>query len=53
MHHESRRGSRQMFISFFNVFATVYINNIVLIFNELERHPEISTEQSHFFSTKG
>ena len=53
MHHESRTSSRQVFITFLNVLFRVCINNVVLIYNELESHPEISFKQLHFFQERG
>ena len=52
MHYESRKNSRKVFMSFLNVFIRVYINNIVLIFNELQRNPDVSFEQCYFFRQK-
>ena len=53
MNYESRKNSRQVITSFLNVFIRVYINNAVLILNELQRNPEVSFEQCYFFQQKG
>ena len=36
-----------------NVLVRVSINNVMLIYNELESHPEISSKQLEFFQVKG
>ena len=53
MHHESRNSSCQVFISFLKVFVRIYLNKVVLIFNELESHPEISYKKLYCFRSKG
>ena len=53
MHHESRKSSRQVFISFLKVFVGIYLNNVVLIFNELESHPENLYKKLYCFRNKG
>ena len=53
MHFLSLKDSRQVFKSFLDIFVRVYINSVVLIYNELEMNPEVSFEQFCSFRQKG
>ena len=53
MHHESRTSRQQVFTNFLNVLVRVSINTVMLIYNELQSHPEILSKQLHLFWMKG
>ena len=53
MHLESRTSRRQVFTTFLNVLVRVSITNVMLIYNELQSHPDISSKQLQFFRMKG
>ena len=53
MYHESRTNSQQVFTTFLNILLRVYINNIMVIYDELKIYPGIIDEQLYFFSAEG
>ena len=52
MHLESRTSRQQVFTTFLNVLVRVFITNVMLIYNELQSHPDISSKQLQFFWMK-
>ena len=50
---EFRKNSREVLTTFLSIFVRVYINNVLLICNEIRRNPEVSFEQRSNFRQKG
>ena len=48
-----RKNSREVLTTFLSIFIRVYLNNVLLIFNEIRTIPEVSFEQYSNFRQKG
>ena len=53
MYYEARRNSQVVFTTFLSILLRVYINNVMLISDELEGCPGIIENQLCFFNEKG
>ena len=50
---ECRKNSREVLTTFLSIFVRVYINNVLLICNEIMTNPDVSFEQYSNFRQKG
>ena len=53
LYYEAQRSSQQVYTTFLNILVRVYIQNVMLIYRELQSHPEITEDQLNFFQRKG
>ena len=53
LYYETRTSSQQVYTTFLNILVRVYIQNVMLIYKELQTHPEITEDQLNFFQRKG
>ena len=53
MYYEAQRNSQVVFTTFLSILLRVYINNVMLISDELEGCPGIIENQLCFFNEKG
>ena len=53
LYYEARRSSEQVFTTFLGILVRVYINNVMLIYDELDGYTGITENQLNFFQQKG
>ena len=49
LYYEARRSSEQVLTTFLSILVRIYINNVMLISDELEDYPGITENQLNFF----
>ena len=53
LYYEARTSSQQVHTTLMNILVRVYIQNIMLIYKELQGYPAITEDQLNFFQQKG